>query len=499
MKLRLASAGHAHRHRPARGAQGRPGAARRRLRDRRADDLRGGARRRPRSTSPKDAIDRDRRRPGPQPRHRRRRDRPCRSGVGPAGARPRPRLLELVLRSARGERVVPLDGFFEGAFQTGDRARRDPRRRCAAGRCRTARPARTGSSTQPASGYSIVGVAAVVATSGGVDQRTPAWRSPGWASVAYRAKAVEAALLGTDGSPAAIAAAAAHATDGVTVNSDIHADREYRTADGRGLHATRDRGRARPLPPDADRQHRVRVERVTPGRRAPARLVGAVLTRDLVVGDAALVEGPPPDRRRPRTRSRRAEPGAARHRPHPRGRRAARGRRRAATRQGRRRPRPGGPRPEPEPRGPARRRRQASSTSGSRSSSGSTGSTRSRSSPGFDGQVVRARRPRRQRQGRPARRRRGRPWTPGHGSPASAVAAARLGRAVHRRAASASSSRSRSVRATARERFEASVRAKVEGLGSSDRRDRLRRRRRGGRRGRAGRGSPSRPTRPTSS
>jgi carbon-monoxide dehydrogenase medium subunit len=46
----------------------------------------------------------------------------------------------------------------------------------------------------------------------------------------YRAKAVEAGLIGNEGSDEAVAAAAAHAADGVTVNSDIHADREYRTA-----------------------------------------------------------------------------------------------------------------------------------------------------------------------------------------------------------------------------------------------------------------------------
>ena len=47
---------------------------------------------------------------------------------------------------------------------------------------------------------------------------------------AYRARAVEAALAGSDGSAGSIAAAAEHATDGVDVASDIHADREYRTA-----------------------------------------------------------------------------------------------------------------------------------------------------------------------------------------------------------------------------------------------------------------------------
>jgi aerobic carbon-monoxide dehydrogenase medium subunit len=133
----------------------------------------------------------------------------------------------LVLRSARGERVVPIDGFFEGAFQTGIAPdeilvsmRRGPLPDGAAGAYRKLE--------QPASGYSIVGVAAVVASSGGsVSHARVALTGVG--EVAYRAKAVEAALLGSDGSSAAVAAAAAHATDGVTVNSDIHADREYRT------------------------------------------------------------------------------------------------------------------------------------------------------------------------------------------------------------------------------------------------------------------------------
>ncbi len=132
-----------------------------------------------------------------------------------------------ILRSSRGERVVPFDGFFEGAFQTAMAAdellvsmRRGPL------------PAGLGGSyqklTQPASGYSIVGVAAVVAKSGGLVSHVRVALT-GVGEVAYRAKAVEAALAGTDGSATAIAAAAAHATDGVTVNSDIHADSAYRT------------------------------------------------------------------------------------------------------------------------------------------------------------------------------------------------------------------------------------------------------------------------------
>jgi carbon-monoxide dehydrogenase medium subunit len=132
----------------------------------------------------------------------------------------------VVLRSQRGERVVPLDGFFEGPFQTRMepdeliiKLRRGPLPAGAAGAYRKL--------AQPASGYSIVGVAGVVALSGGsVSHARVALTGVG--ASPYRAKAVEAALVGSDGSPGVVAAAAEHAADGQTVNSDIHADREYR-------------------------------------------------------------------------------------------------------------------------------------------------------------------------------------------------------------------------------------------------------------------------------
>ena len=131
-----------------------------------------------------------------------------------------------VLRSSRGERTVPLDGFFTGAFQTGIAPDE-----LLVKLVRGPLPSGVGGSYQkmahPASGYSIVGVAAVVASSGGsVTHARVALTGVG--EVAYRAKAVEAALLGSDGSPAAVAAAAAHATNGQTVNGDIHANRDYR-------------------------------------------------------------------------------------------------------------------------------------------------------------------------------------------------------------------------------------------------------------------------------
>jgi carbon-monoxide dehydrogenase medium subunit len=133
-----------------------------------------------------------------------------------------------VLRGPGGERVVPLDGFFEGAFTTDIR----PDEILVSIR-RPAVPAGAGFAyrklAQPASGYSIVGVAAVVALSGGsVSHARIALTGVG--EVAYRAKGVEAALVGSDGGEAAIAAAAAHATDGITVNGDIHADAAYRAA-----------------------------------------------------------------------------------------------------------------------------------------------------------------------------------------------------------------------------------------------------------------------------
>ena len=132
----------------------------------------------------------------------------------------------VVLRSSRGERTVPMDGFFLGAFQTGIepdeilvRIVRGPL------------PAGIGGSYQkmehPASGYSIVGVAAVIASTGGSVTHVRVALT-GVGEVAYRAKAVEAALMGSDGSPAAVTAAAQHATDGQTVNGDIHANRDYR-------------------------------------------------------------------------------------------------------------------------------------------------------------------------------------------------------------------------------------------------------------------------------
>jgi carbon-monoxide dehydrogenase medium subunit len=132
----------------------------------------------------------------------------------------------LILRSGRGERVVAAADFFRGAFETDlgeDELLTEVRF--------PGQPAGAGMAyrrlDQPASGYSIVGVAAVVGRSGG-SVTTARVAITGVAEVAYRATAVEAALTGSSGDAAAIGAAAAHAVDGVTVASDIHAGADYR-------------------------------------------------------------------------------------------------------------------------------------------------------------------------------------------------------------------------------------------------------------------------------
>jgi carbon-monoxide dehydrogenase medium subunit len=134
---------------------------------------------------------------------------------------------ELVARSATGERTIPIDGFLQGAFATGLQPDeiitevRLPGPRGDAGSAYL-------SLENPASGYAIVGVAVVVFAGPGGSIGSANVALTGVGEAAYRAREVESALAGSDGSPAAIAAAAEHATDGVTVNSDIHAGRDYR-------------------------------------------------------------------------------------------------------------------------------------------------------------------------------------------------------------------------------------------------------------------------------
>jgi carbon-monoxide dehydrogenase medium subunit len=132
----------------------------------------------------------------------------------------------VVARSSKGERTIPANEFFRGPFQTALRDDEILTEIRLPGASDTVGSAYR-SLTQLASGYSIVGVAAVVARSGGSISMAQIGVT-GVGDVAYRATAVEQALSGTDGSADAIEAAAAHAAEGQTVASDIHADGEYR-------------------------------------------------------------------------------------------------------------------------------------------------------------------------------------------------------------------------------------------------------------------------------
>ena len=136
---------------------------------------------------------------------------------------------ELVLQSASGTREVKADGFFQGAFATG----------LGHGelltQVRLPAPLDNAGSAyvsleQPASGYAMVGVAAVVIVGPGNVIEWAGIGVTGLSDHPYRAKEVEDALVGTDGSADAIAAAAAKVVGGRSVNSDIHAGREYRAA-----------------------------------------------------------------------------------------------------------------------------------------------------------------------------------------------------------------------------------------------------------------------------
>jgi carbon-monoxide dehydrogenase medium subunit len=140
---------------------------------------------------------------------------------------------ELVARSAeRGERVVPIGDALLGPFTTGlerDELLVEIRLPRASGAYGSAYR----KLAQRASGFAIAGVAAVLgrtdaARDGAFDDVRVAVTGVG--EQPYRASAAEAALVGTAGDAAAVAAAVTLVTDWIEVGGDIHADREYRAA-----------------------------------------------------------------------------------------------------------------------------------------------------------------------------------------------------------------------------------------------------------------------------
>jgi carbon-monoxide dehydrogenase medium subunit len=136
---------------------------------------------------------------------------------------------EIVLQSARGTRTVKADGFFEGPFQTA-MAHDELLTAVILPRGRDGSASAYESLEQPASGYAMVGVAVGIVVGAGNVVEYLGVGITGVGDHPYRASAVESALVGGTASDDEIAAAAAHAADGVTVSSDIHAGAEYRTA-----------------------------------------------------------------------------------------------------------------------------------------------------------------------------------------------------------------------------------------------------------------------------
>jgi carbon-monoxide dehydrogenase medium subunit len=81
---------------------------------------------------------------------------------------------------------------------------------------------------QPASGFAVVGIAAVVTLDAHGNCTQVRVGVTGAASKAFRARDTEAALIGKSADPHTFAQAAARATKGVETNGDIFASAEYR-------------------------------------------------------------------------------------------------------------------------------------------------------------------------------------------------------------------------------------------------------------------------------
>ena len=134
---------------------------------------------------------------------------------------------EVVARGPNGERVIPIGEFFVGFLTTA----LDPQELITAIRV----PLQTGTGyryeklANPASGYAIVGVAAVVAKASDGTIGEIKVGITGATDTAFRATTVEDSLRGGAGDPESVKAAAKLATEGIDVLGDIHAPVGYRT------------------------------------------------------------------------------------------------------------------------------------------------------------------------------------------------------------------------------------------------------------------------------
>ena len=148
----------------------------------------------------------------------------------PAADEPAPTLaFDATIRviGPKGRRDIPAREFFKGTFETALAPNEivvEIRFPAPAGRSGSA----YAKFAHPASGFAIVGVAAVVGlkADGTVERATIA--VTGAAAGPFRATAAERALVGTRADASAVDAAAAKAADGVTMLSDLTASSEFR-------------------------------------------------------------------------------------------------------------------------------------------------------------------------------------------------------------------------------------------------------------------------------
>lgn len=141
---------------------------------------------------------------------------------------------DVVAVGPAGERVIPIADFFLGFLTTA----LEPQEIITAIRVPAFRPGtgfRYEKLANPASGYALVGVAAVVETAADGTVSDLRIGITGAGDVAYRATGVEDALRGSSVDEAAVKAAAAHAIDGIELLGDIHAPAEYRGTVTRNL------------------------------------------------------------------------------------------------------------------------------------------------------------------------------------------------------------------------------------------------------------------------
>ena len=134
---------------------------------------------------------------------------------------------DLVLVGTNGERTEKAEDFFVNLLTTSllpGEILREIRIRKPSGRFGQAYQ----KVPHPASGFAVVGVAVNLVLNDDGSCKSSGIGVTGVSIKAYRAKAVEAALAGTNLDDNAVAAAVAHVCDGIKPNTDLYASGDYR-------------------------------------------------------------------------------------------------------------------------------------------------------------------------------------------------------------------------------------------------------------------------------